>query len=96
MNRRFYLAAKEGAGFEVKTLEEMDARLAEGFTIIDASDETETVLATPEAGWIKPKPEPVNSKKCVAKAAGADDVAAAFNILVYGEEAEHGNTDAGA
>lgn len=37
---------------------------------------------------------PSNSNK--SKTAATDDVAAAFNILVYGEEAEHGDTDAGA
>lgn len=37
---------------------------------------------------------PSNSNR--TKAAAANDAAAAFNILVYGEEAGHGNTDAGA
>lgn len=92
----FYLAAKNGTGFEVRTLEEMEQQLAEGYTIIEASGDTEKVLATPDKGWIKPKPTPSNSKVCKSKAATDENLAAALNILVYGEAADYGNADAGA
>lgn len=77
----FYLAAKNGTGFEVRTLEEMEQQLAEGYTIIEASGDTETVIADPETGWLEDKPAISGPKVCVS---AATEAVQALDIIMNG------------
>lgn len=81
MNPDFYIAERDGAGFEVRTLEDMEKQLQAGYRIIRIRDDTETVIADPETGWLEDKPAISGPKVCVS---AATEAVQALDILMNG------------
>lgn len=82
--RKYYLAAKNGSGYDVETIEEMSEALKKGFSIFERDGETEILIADPDRGWLTEKPEIEGPKICRAVRGDADQ---ALEILLYGKAA---------
>lgn len=57
MARTHYFAKKDKEKHSLATDEAADKMLLAGYMIVARTGDEETILATPEAGWIAPRPE---------------------------------------
>lgn len=77
-------AVKDGSGYVLKSDTELQPAIDAGFSIYQETDEGETLLASPEDGWLEEKPA-FGPTACSAAGSGSIAMAEALDIILNGE-----------